>query len=309
MAEITAARINNLQSRIELILGTGSGQNGYGQTLESSQVSGGNSGDIVTAEDLNKIYADILTARIHQVGPGDIGVAEVVQNLNVVAEDESFFVDDDGVTTADPDGDKKGIADFESMMSVVEADKALVDSSQASLEPAINSVRTSSWNGLIYHEFTVTFADADQRRYFFNTGGEIRLSASNTNASAPKGLDWSALCTSVGTIKFGSNTTISTTGGGSSIGNYNLTGTYQTVYSKVGSGDGSGVYAANTYSVKVRSDIDDRLIFRVEYNDLAVDNVIDNNVDGRLESTIEHWRADGDVSVTAPTYYNSHTLA
>ena len=29
---ITAARINNLQSRIELILGSGSGQNGYGQS-------------------------------------------------------------------------------------------------------------------------------------------------------------------------------------------------------------------------------------------------------------------------------------
>ena len=33
MADITAARLNNLQSRVALILGTGSGDSGYGQTL------------------------------------------------------------------------------------------------------------------------------------------------------------------------------------------------------------------------------------------------------------------------------------
>ena len=49
MAEITAARINNLQSRIELILGNGAGQNGYGQSLSSDQVS--NASDVITAED------------------------------------------------------------------------------------------------------------------------------------------------------------------------------------------------------------------------------------------------------------------
>ena len=152
MAEITAARINNLQSRIELILGNGAGQNGYGQSLSSAQVS--NAADVITAEDLNLIYADVLKARVHQVGPGDLSVAQVVQNLNVIAEDESFFVDDSGVTSADPEGAKKGLSDFESLMSTIEADKAIVDSSQATLEPAISTVRSSTWNGLIYHELS-----------------------------------------------------------------------------------------------------------------------------------------------------------
>ena len=39
MADITAARLNNLQSRIELILGQGSGTSGYGQTVTSSSVN------------------------------------------------------------------------------------------------------------------------------------------------------------------------------------------------------------------------------------------------------------------------------
>ena len=53
MADITAARLNNLQSRIALILGTGSGTSGYGQTVVSSQVN--NTSDIVDADHINNI--------------------------------------------------------------------------------------------------------------------------------------------------------------------------------------------------------------------------------------------------------------
>jgi len=307
MADITAARINNLQSSIELILGTGSGQNGYGQTVTSAPVN--SSGDIVEAADLNAIYADILKARVHQVGTGDIGIAEVIQNLNVVAEDTSFFVDDNGVTSDDPDGVKKGIEDFELLMTQVQADKALLHPSQAALESAITSARTSSWNGLIYHEVAVTFASAEAKRFFFNTGGEIRFSANNSSASTPKGLDWAQLCSQVGTVKFGANGTTSTTGGGYSIGNYDLTSSFQNIYQKVGSGTYSAVYAGNIYTIKARTDIDTRIIFRIEFNDVVTDNNIDNNVDGRLESILQHYRSDGEVVVAAPSYYNTQTLA
>ena len=307
MADITAARINNLQSSISLILGTGSGQDGYGQSVTSVPVN--NTGDVVEAADMNAIYADILKARVHQVGAGDIGIAEVVQNLNTVAETTSTFVSDAGVTTVDPDGFKKGVLDFEGLMTQVQTDKAVMHSTQAALEPAIASARSSNWNGLIYHEVAVTFTSANTRRFFFNTGGELRISANNTGASTPKGLDWAALCSEVGTIKFNAETTTSTGGGGSSIGNYDLTSSYQDVYTKTGSGSYSGVYAGNLYTVKARSDIPTRIIFRIDFNDVVVDNNIDNNVDGRLESTLQHLRADGDVTVVAPTYFNNQALA
>lgn len=307
MADITAARINNLQSSIALILGTGSGQNGYGQIVTSSPVN--NTGDVVEAADVNAIYADILKARVHQVGAGDIGISQVIQNLNIVAEDTSNFINDSGVTSTDPDGFKKGIEDFESLMSNVIADKALIDSSQAALEPGITSVRSSTWNGLIYHEIQVTFSSADAKRFFFNAGGEIRLSANNTSASTPKGLDWNQLCSQVGTIKFGAENTVSTSGGGSSIGNYDLTGAFQNIYQKIGSGTYSAIYAGNIYTVKARSDIDTRIIFRIEFNDVVFDNNVDNNVDGRLESVIQHYRANGEVVTLAPSYFNSNELA
>jgi|TARA_B110000285_G_scaffold209409_1_gene250379 hypothetical protein len=317
MADITAARINNLQSSINLILGSGSGENGYGQTVTSSPVN--NTGDVVLAADMNSIYADILAARIHQVGAGDIGIAEVIAGPalelipqpadtrgNIVAEDTSNYIDNQGVTSIDLDGFKKGIVDFESLMTQVQADKTIIHPTQATLEPAIASARTSTWNGLIYHEVAVTFSSANAKRFFFNTGGEIRLSANNTSASTSKGLEWAQLCSQIGTIKFSANTTTASNGGGQSVGNYNLTSAYQLLYQKVGNG---AVYGGNVYTVKARSDIDTRIIFRIEFNDLVQVGNIDNNVDGRLESTIQTYRASGGISVLAPTYYNTSTLA
>jgi len=310
MTIIDSARFNNLQSRIELILGNGAGTNGYGQTPASANVTSDGS-EIVQASDINNIYTDMLNARVHQVGPNDISIAQMIQNLNVVAEDESFFVDDNGNTTADPDGSKKGLVDFENLMTDIETDKFLVHTSQADLEDAISSVRTTNWNGLIYHEVAVTFASEDARRHFFNTGGQIRFNAQNTLASTPKGLDWAALCSEIGTVVFNYDSTISTgDGSGSSIGNYDLDGSNQVIYQKVGAGTYSGIYAGNLYTIKARTDTPTRIIFRIEFNDVVVDPAIDNNVDGKLESIVKHYRAVGNyVEVAAPSYFNQNTLA
>jgi hypothetical protein len=195
-------------------------------------------------------------------------------------------------------------------MTQVQSDKASIHTSQAALEPGVASARSTTWNGLIYHEVAVTFSSADARRFFFNTGGELRLTANNTGASTPKGLDWTALCSELGIIKLNSSATTTTgTGSGTSIGNYDLTSNFQSIYQKVGTGSYSGVYAGNLYTIKARSDIDTRIIFRIEFNDVVFDNNVDNNVDGRIESVIQHYRASGGVTVNAPTYYNTQALA
>jgi len=311
MSEITAARITNLHERIKLILGNGAGENGYGQSIASASVTSLN--DTISASDINNIYADMIKARIHQVGPGDVRIAEIIQNLNVIAEQTSFFVNDDGVTTVDPEGDLKGISDFENLMSDIEVDKFVIHPSEGGLELAIQDRLTSSWNGLRFQELSVTFNDKDHRRHFFNTGGEIRFSASNNNASTPKGLDWAELCTEIGIVSFNHSATTSTgDGSGTNIGNYGLTSEYQTIYQKVGAGTYSGIYAGNLYTLKARFDAlnPNVILFRVEFNDVVIDNNIDNNVDGRLESTVQEFRADSDsVSVEAPSYFNESTLS
>lgn len=303
MTIILASTLSDLHTRIALILGNGAGQNGYGQSVVSSEVLPEVN---IAADDLNNIYADMLRARIHQVGPGDIGIAEVIEDLNVIATETSFFVNNTGVTQIDAEGVKKGIADFERIMNQIEADKFLVHPSQAAPELTTSSVRTLPWNGLITHEVQVNFLNEDHRRHFFNTGGEIRFTANNTAASTLKGLSWTQLLSQIGTVKFGANATVSTTGSGTNIGNYGLTNAFQVIYQR----DGSGLYLANKYEIRARLDNPARIIFNISFNDIAAIGDVDNDVDGRLESVVLQYRAVGDyVEVVSPSYFNSLTLA
>ena len=302
MANITAARINNLQNRISLIYGLGAGQNGYGQTLASSQVNSVES-DILAA-DLNNIYADILNARVHQVGVGNLSIDTVDAGANTVAEDTSSFLNDAGLLTEDPDGFKKGIADYEALMTLIETNKFVVSPSQAGQSLKLTDIRSASWNGLIYQVFTVTFNNADHRRNFFNSGGQIRIATANSAAKTQKGLDWAQLLAETGTVSFGYT---STKVGGtdiSTVGNYDLTSSYQQIYYKAGTGYTSAVYENNTFEIKSREVSDSVIEFRIEFNDTVTDNAVDNNVDGRLESNAQLYIAKGNyVSVEDPTFY------
>jgi len=60
---ITALRYNNLQSRINVIMGTGSGNSGYGQALVSGQVAVGSNVDLLRVLNLR---TDMVKARQHQ---------------------------------------------------------------------------------------------------------------------------------------------------------------------------------------------------------------------------------------------------
>ena len=310
MANITAARINNLQSRIELILGNGSEKNGYGQKVTSVQVV---PNSIIDADHLNNIYTDIIKARIHQVGVSDPSIStikEVIEDLNVIADETSFTVTNQGTVTDDPEGTKKGIDDFEDLMQQVEVDKQLIHPSQATLEQENSNQRTTVWNGKVFHTFLITFNDANARRHFFNAGGQIRIDPSNVNATTPKGQDWASLLNEVGVITFDHNSTSSTSAGGLPIGNFNLTAEYQTIFFKSGSGYYSGVYAGNRITVKAKVVGDTQLQFNVEFNDAATDNAIDNNVTGTLTNSVRIYRASGsNVSVPTPGFNTLQSLS
>ena len=308
----TAARHNLLQARLDQILGRGAGQSGYGQgianygpPLTSYQVSNLSESNLnsISAVDINSLYADMLRVRVHQIGTVPTEIAQIVAELNTIAETTSSFVGNNGIFTPDPEGSKKGIVDYETLMNKIELDKFQVHPSQVTLESAVSSTRNSPWNGIIFHEFTVSFINADHRRHFFNSGGEIRMTSSITGAVSSKGQDWAAFMSSVGTVRMNYNSTTNTNNsGGSSIGNYNLTGLYQVIYQKSSQGTVSAIYAGNIYKISARSVGTDSIQFKVEYNDVSTGSFVDVNVTGILENSVQLYRADSVyVSVPKPT--------
>lgn len=334
---ITAAEYNNLQSRIATILGTGSGSDGYGQTVRSSQVS---VNAIISAQHMQDLYLDMEQAREHQTGSppewviaADGLVAPQVGDL--VGADQSYNPETQTIAQANL---AKGYNDFANAMSDIEQDKFQADPSQMSLEVnKLSSQRTNPWNGSIFHEFTVTFSDSDQRRHFFNTGGEIIIDSSLSGGTSTSGVDgettypdtpaytkdeiWQTMLNNSGTVKF-SRITTSTTGTGnvSAVGSETLVqgAAYVTIFSK----SGSGVYAENDYTIKAKSDAANTITFRVEYNDNDLgddrapgdpnsDGPIDEDVisvTGTITNTISQLRATGVINITSPGYATNSAL-
>ena len=139
---ITAARYNNLQSRVATIMGTGSGDDGYGQTLNSAQVA---ASATVNATDMSTLYTDIANGRVHQTGVTPTEIA-IISQSDVVLDSDTI--------------NKKGVAQFENLTTTLENEKFQIHSSQGTAEVFFHSTH-ANWNGTLAHLIDVTFTDAD----------------------------------------------------------------------------------------------------------------------------------------------------
>lgn len=319
---ISAARYNFIQGRIAALLGPGSGDKGYNNTVTSYAVPVASE---VTAEHMNNLKKDYTSIYVHLFGslPGGLIAQDVTTR-----------------TVAEPGGTpgpKPGTgliwddlyAEYETQITTLENNRFLIDADYAALESSgINSSRSTVWGGTalpqsVTHEFTVTFTTANARRGFFNAGGEIRFSANLVHTLGPtdpdyqKTVDWAAMLAAMQTVKFSytstnsynlngtaedvTDDTLNGAGTGTSIGNLDLTSTYQTIYTKTG----SGVYTDNVYTIQAKLDNDTRIRFLITFNDGDVGSGgADERVNGTLTSSVSHLRADGGIYVTnpAPTY-------
>lgn len=342
---ITASRFNLLQNRIASILGNGTSTNGYGQGLSgyggrvsSREVSRLDESvrNIVTAENLNELYIDILRARIHQIGLENNEITPVIRNArlfpnqSLIANETSnlfnaggeIFTDTNGVryTSIDPDGALKGMADFERMMTLVEVNKYDAHSSMKVSETGNSIFRVRPWDYKLIHEVIVRFRNANHRRHFFNSGGIIEMSAVLQNPSGNKSLDWSQIVATAGVVQFGHNFTTSTSTDTtqpptvlSDKGNYQLTSTYdnyldssvlQPLYKKESRGEySSGQYVDNSYSVSAKELSSSEIQFRMTFDDAASDSSFDT-VNGTLRSQIGHVRSKGTFSNLDDIYLN-----
>ena len=281
---ITAARYNNLQSRVATILGTGSGDDGYGQTLNSNQVA---STATINATDMSTLYTDIANGRVHQTGTAPSEIA-IISSTDTILDSDTI--------------NKKGVAQFENLTTTLENEKFQIHSSQATAEAAKTAQYSSAWNGTLVHLLDVTFTDADHRRQFFNAGGEVRFASNITYlGSSAKTIDWMGMLVNMGTVKMGYTSTAATgSGSGSTVGFHDLTTSFQTLFTK----NGTGLYAANNYTLKAKIVGTNQIQFRAEWNDANTGNPnYDENVLGTLNSTITQLRATGTyVEVPTPTH-------
>jgi len=302
---ITAARYNQLQARINGVMGKGAGDEGYGQALSSFQVS---ANATVEADHMSRLFEDIKKARVHQTGSLPSEIADMAVG---------DLIEDSNPTT------KKGIAEFEALSLDVVSDRLNIATGQSGVETGVSSFTDTNWNGTIYHEVTVTFqaynvtngdgtttnmTASDHRRAFFNAGGEIVFSGSLASGGGAIDTDWRNLLTNVGLVRFGHSAT-SNGSEGTVIGHTDLTTSYQTIFTKTASS-----YADNDFTIQAKEDATDGpvLRFRIYFNDDKGPNPnFDEAVTPRTTSTVQCNRPNNlnSVNVNKPVFANARNLS
>lgn len=239
-SQISAADYNAIRNKIIAVMGTGTTNPttgvtdytyGYGQQLMSSAVS---EGQTITKAQFDNLKNDILNARLHQDGTTPtittVNVGDVVRYgvTHPITQYDSL------TTTAITNRFNLGTGYFSTV--------AIKDSGGTDIPMPI--ARTTSWSSSVSSTVTVTFANANAMRYFFNSGGRINFSSSRVGGSATsQNSIWSSTLNSAGTQGLGSISS-----GNQGVNFYNLTTSDQIWYSITS----SAPYSSNTYRIRAR---------------------------------------------------------
>jgi hypothetical protein len=286
---IEAVDYNTIRNKVIAIMGSGSGQSGYGQTLLSSAVATGNT---VTKVQWDALRWDIVNARVHQDGETPTVIqATVGQPIRYGA------------------GHPNNQYDLQA--DTVVSNKWLIGTGQFVVDSGTSAIRSTSWLTNVSAICTITFGTADQARWFFNSGGKIRITSSRSGGTAsPQNNSWTNLLDSAGITELSGNS--------AGLDFYELTTGDQVLRSV----PGSGAYAGNLYTISARCNVANNVggtanivYLTVTFSDSYIytgsgGTTFPDLVDGTLSITVDELRASGNLLpngtgpfvITSPSY-------
>ena len=296
---ITTSEYNTFAGNVNTIIGTGSGDSGYGL----SEIATVSAGDTITAAQWNSLLSGLQKGANHQ--------GTTLTNAS---------------NTVTSGGNILPLSNLEADITLITNNKLTAAGANMATDTGVTSTRTTSWGNAVYHEFTVTFASANAARHFFNSGGEIRFAASRSGGSSTdQNTDWTNLLSNAGTVKFAEGATSYTGSGGTAaaVGFDDLTTSYQQIFTATGTGS----YSANDWTIEAKANAAygsaTVLTFKANFKDDHVSQTGNftggglgnapnegagwsgaDAVDGTLTSTITTFRADNAsfVQVANPSF-------
>lgn len=188
----------NVSTQLNTTLGIGRGNAGYGQTAVSNVTA---VSDTVTATQWTTMLNGVNKCRKHQAGAGfsNIGTVIAGDTISAIAALSS------------------AISDAYTNRLTYTAQGTTVTGSTYS--PSFSTPNTSSAQTYDITR-TVTFASADQARYFFNAGGQINfvISSVTNNDGTQRSASLATLAaTNFGSKKFGASDAVARTGSGATL--------------------------------------------------------------------------------------------
>ena len=200
-------------NKLNTIFAGGNGRAGLGQPA-LPQVVGNDPSYKVTAQQWNALINAITAVAGHQ--------GSTITPITVNAAGTLVTAVTTGVSAASA---------FEANLNTINTNLNNCAAQAASI-PTVTT-RSSSWNNALTFTHTISFANADAVRYFFNAGGQIALTFSHPSGTNVNAL-WNSLATSCGTVVIS----------GTNTGSVNIAGRVYNGVTKVG-GTGTPTVAAN----------------------------------------------------------------
>jgi len=225
---ITATDYNNFVANVNAVIGTGSGDKGYGL----SEVSTVSAGGTIQASDWNSLLSGLQKGANHQ--------GTTLTNAS---------------NTVSTGGNIVPLSNLGADITLIDTNRLNASGGNMSTGVAgVTSTRTTSWNTSVTHTFTVTYASANAARHFFNSGGKIKMAFSRSGGtSSNQNTSWTNLFSDLGTVSMAANgTTISGSsqggnGANGSRGFHQLNGTPAEILNTTSS---TADYTANDLDIK-----------------------------------------------------------
>lgn len=293
-ARISSLDYNSIRDKVVSILGTGSGPRGYGQAILSSPVFAGN---LITAQQWDELKTDLINIRVHQ--DGLLPTIADIQRNDVVNYGAGY-----------PN------TNYDSLADAALLNRFNIGTGQSVISNKATQTTSATWTTQAQAVLTLTFSSANEGRYFFNSGGDIRISATRSGGSATQQNNaWTNLLGNVGVQRFSGNYP-------TLVNYYTLTNSYQTYYYL----PYSTPYSSNFVRLEAACNVADNsggtatsVTIRITLQDDYVDpdvssgfpagtNPPSGTVDGTITITVDELKASGlmqpsgTFTVNSPSY-------
>lgn len=300
-SRIATADYNLIRDKIVAIMGNGVGNFGYGQQtrLNSTAVA---TGDKVTINEWANLRFDLINAYKHIYGSNPI--TAVVSAGNTIRYTDTFTPDTGALDVPQ--------RQYDEWTNTITTNRFTVAAGESATTAALTSTRSVAWSAQCVCVIQVYFASADQARYWFNSGGQVRISASRTGGSGvAQNTSWSNLLAAAGTQTFGAVIPAAGTTPNDGANWYRTNSTFQTYYTATA----SSPYGSNSYQLQARCvdvpsnslGLASALELRVLFTDGYVDQGIDPIFPGPQTATVAMFppgdSIDGTLSVNVSTLY------
>lgn len=226
---IQATDFNGFLTTVSNVYAVGHADRGYGQTAitQAAVAAGGiiQSTQWVHLINMITVCANQQGTSITSLPPTSVlGVGDVIKAHEQAAPSSNTY-------------------ELANNVTLIDTDRLNVSSTSLSVVTNLLTVtRATSWTNSITGVVSALWSSEDNARYYFNSGGQIRLTGSQPSGSSQDNAWQHTLSNGVGTIKLAAHATTNTgtITGGQSVGYYELTDSFQTIFT--GSVAGSSSY-------------------------------------------------------------------